>query len=255
MSAAAPGSRGEVGLFVTCLVDLMRPSVAFSALHLIEAAGYTAIVPESQTCCGQPGYNSGDTGSARRLARKLIAEFERFPHVVAPSGSCAGTVRTHYPDLFADEPEWRARAEALAAKTFELTQFLVDVAGVDRVPGGFTGSVTYHDCCSGLRELGVKRQPRALIERMPGVSLVEMPDCEECCGFGGLFSVKYPDISGAIVQRKCDSIRGSGAGAVVLGDLGCMMNIEGRLRRTGDDVTQVIHIAELLAGRADEAAS
>lgn len=253
MSAAAPGSRGEVGLFVTCLVDLMRPSVAFSALKLIEAAGYTAVVPESQTCCGQPGYNSGDTGAARTLARKLIAEFERFPHVVAPSGSCAGTVRTHYPDLFADEPEWRARAQALAAKTFELTQFLVDVAGVDRVPGDFTGSVTYHDSCSGLRELGVKRQPRALLDSMPGVRRIEMPDCEECCGFGGLFSMKYPDISGAIVQRKCDSIRGSGAYAVALGDLGCMMNIEGRLRRTGDEFTQVIHIAELLAGTPDEA--
>lgn len=253
MSAAAPGSRGEVGLFVTCLVDLMRPSVAFSALKLIEAAGYTAVVSESQTCCGQPGYNSGDTGAARTLARKLIAEFERFPHVVAPSGSCAGTVRTHYPDLFADEPEWRARAEALAAKTFELTQFLVDVAGVDRVPGDFTGSVTYHDSCSGLRELGVKRQPRALLDSMPGVRRIEMPDCEECCGFGGLFSMKYPDISGAIVQRKCDSIRGSGAYAVALGDLGCMMNIEGRLRRTGDEFTQVIHIAELLAGTPDEA--
>jgi L-lactate dehydrogenase complex protein LldE len=253
MSAAAPGSRGEVGLFVTCLVDLMRPSIAFSALKLIEAAGYTAVVPESQTCCGQPGYNSGDTEAARMLARKLIAEFERFPHVVAPSGSCAGTVRTHYPDLFADEPEWRARAQALAAKTFELTQFLVDVAGVDRVPGDFTGSVTYHDSCSGLRELGVKRQPRALLDSMPGVRRIEMPDCEECCGFGGLFSMKYPDISGAIVQRKCDSIRGSGAYAVALGDLGCMMNIEGRLRRTGDEFTQVIHIAELLAGTPDEA--
>lgn len=243
-----PGSRGEVALFVTCLVDLMRPSIAFSALKLIEAAGYVAVVPEAQTCCGQPGYNSGDTAAARALARKFIAEFERFPYIVAPSGSCAGTVRTHYPDLFANEPEWRARAEALAAKTFELTQFLVDVAGVTEVPGDFSGSVTYHDSCSGLRELGVKQQPRTLLDRMPGVKRIEMRECEECCGFGGLFSVKYPDISGAIVQRKCDAIRGSGAYAVALGDLGCMMNIEGRLRRNGDELTQVIHIAELLAG-------
>ncbi|WP_374338296.1 (Fe-S)-binding protein [Methyloversatilis sp.] len=246
-----PGSRGEVALFVTCLVDLMRPSIGFSALKLIEAAGYTVVVPEAQTCCGQPGYNAGDTPAARTLARKLIAEFEGFPHVVAPSGSCAGTVRTHYPDLFADEPDWRARAEALAAKTFELTQFLVDVAGVTEVPGTFSGSVTYHDSCSGLRELGVKRQPRALLDAVPGIKLIEMRECEECCGFGGLFSVKYPDISGAIVQRKCEAIRGSGAYAVALGDLGCMMNIEGRLRRSGDELTRVIHIAELLAGDVD----
>ncbi len=246
----APGSRGEVALFVTCLVDLMRPSIAFSALKLIEAAGYVAVVPEAQTCCGQPGYNSGDTVAARALARKFIAEFERFPYIVAPSGSCAGTVRTHYPDMFADEPAWRARAEALAAKTFELTQFLVDVAGVTEVPGDFNGSVTYHDSCSGLRELGVKQQPRALLDRMPGVKRIEMRECEECCGFGGLFAVKYPDISGAIVQRKCEAIRGTGAYAVALGDLGCMMNIEGRLRRNGDELTQVIHIAELLAGDA-----
>ena len=145
-----------------------------------------------------------------------------------------------------------ARAEALAAKTFELTQFLVDVAGVTEVPGDFNGSVTYHDSCSGLRELGVKQQPRALLDRMPGVRRIEMRECEECCGFGGLFAVKYPDISGAIVQRKCEAIRGSGAYAVALGDLGCMMNIEGRLRRNGDELTQVIHIAELLAGDAGD---
>ncbi|EGK73097.1 Putative Fe-S oxidoreductase [Methyloversatilis universalis FAM5] len=252
MSGVAPGSRGEVGLFVTCLVDLMRPSIAFAAIRLLESAGYTVVVPDTQTCCGQPGYNAGDRAAARALARKLIAEFESFPHVVAPSGSCAGTVKVHYAELFADDPAWRARAEALAEKTFELTQFLVDVAGVSTVPGTFSGSVTYHDCCSGLRELGVKAQPRALMDSLPGVRRVEMRDCEECCGFGGLFSVKYPDISGAIVQRKCESIRGSGAYAVALGDLGCMMNIEGRLRRSGDELTEVIHIAELLAGPAGE---
>jgi L-lactate dehydrogenase complex protein LldE len=244
-----PDSRGEVGVFVTCLVDLMRPSIGFAALRLIEGAGYTPVVPDVQTCCGQPGHNAGDANSARALARKLIAEFERFPHVVVPSGSCAGMIRTHYPHLFEDDAAWRSRAEALAARTFELTQFLVDVAGVTDVPGDFAGRVTYHDSCAGLRELGVKKQPRALLGRMPGVELTELNECEECCGFGGLFSVKYPDISGAIAQRKCDSIRASGAPTVVLGDLGCMMNIEGRLRRTGDEVTQVIHIAELLAGK------
>jgi L-lactate dehydrogenase complex protein LldE len=249
MREGLPGGRGEVGLFVTCLVDLMRPSIAFAALRLIEAAGYKAVVPTGQTCCGQPGYNAGDAVAARMLARRVIAEFEHFPFVVAPSGSCAGMIRTHYPDLFADDPEWRGRAEALASRTFELTQFLVDVAGMNAVPGDFAGLITYHDSCAGLRELGVKRQPRALIDGMPGVERVELTECEECCGFGGLFSVKYPDISGAIVQRKCDNIRVSGAQAVVLGDLGCMMNIEGRLRRNGDEATQVIHVAELLAGK------
>ncbi|MFH1815960.1 MAG: (Fe-S)-binding protein [Pseudomonadota bacterium] len=246
-----PGSRGEVGLFVTCLVDLMCPSIAFAALKLIEAAGYTPVVPDTQTCCGQPGHNAGDARSARALAQKLIAEFERFPCIVAPSGSCAGMIRAHYPRLFDDDEGWRARAEALAAKTFELTQFLADVAGVTEVPGDFVGAVTYHDSCAGLRELGVKRQPRALLDRMPGVEQRPLNECEECCGFGGLFSVKYPDISGAIAQRKCDNIRASGASTVALGDLGCMMNIEGRLRRIGDEDTQVIHIAELLAGRLD----
>jgi L-lactate dehydrogenase complex protein LldE len=248
MTSAPPGGRGEIGLFVTCLVDLMRPSVAFSSIRLLEAAGYTVVVPEAQTCCGQPGYNAGDSRSARTLARKVIREFERFDHVVVPSGSCAGMVRVHFPELLVDDPAWHARAGALAARTYELTQFLVDIAGMTQAPGGFSGSVAYHDSCAGLREMGVKRQPRLLIDSMPDVRRVELRECEECCGFGGLFSVKYPDISGAIVQRKCEHIHASGAYAVALGDLGCMMNIEGRLRRTGDGLTQVIHVAELLAG-------
>lgn len=251
MSASPQVSRGEVGLFVTCLVDLMRPSVAFAALKLIESAGYTPVVPQGQTCCGQPGHNAGDANSARALARKLIAEFEHLPCLVVPSGSCAGMIRTHYPHLFDDDDAWRTRAVALAAKTFELTQFLDDIAGLTDVPGDFVGMVTYHDSCAGLRELGVKRQPRRLLACMPGVALAELHECEECCGFGGLFSVKYPDISGAIAQRKCDSIHASGARTVALGDLGCMMNIEGRLRRSGDQDTQVVHVAELLAGRLD----
>lgn len=249
MNPPANGVRGEVALFVTCLVDLMRPSIGFAAISLIESAGYAVAVPDAQTCCGQPAYNSGDRHAAQALARRFIEVFEPYRYVVAPSGSCSGTVCTHYPELLDDDPQWSLRARALAAKTFELTQFLVDVAGLTELPARFDGSVTYHDCCSGLREMGVKRQPRRLIERLPGARLIEMRDCEECCGFGGLFSVKYPDVSGAIVQRKCEAIRASGAYAVALGDLGCMMNIEGRLRRNGDEFTEVIHIAELLAGR------
>ncbi|WP_018411559.1 (Fe-S)-binding protein [Methyloversatilis thermotolerans] len=249
MNPGASGVRAEVALFVTCLVDLMRPSIGFAAIRLIESAGYAVRVPAAQTCCGQPAYNSGDRRAAQTLARRFIEQFESYAFIVAPSGSCSATVRMHYPELLADDAEWAPRAQALAAKTFELTQFLVDVAGLTELPARFDGSVTYHDCCSGLREMGVKQQPRRLIGHLPGARLIEMRDCEECCGFGGLFAVKYPDVSGAIVQRKCEAIRSSGAYAVALGDLGCMMNIEGRLRRSGDEFTEVIHIAELLAGR------
>ncbi|MGB7540456.1 MAG: (Fe-S)-binding protein [Burkholderiales bacterium] len=243
----------RVGLFVTCLVDLMRPEIGFAALKLLESAGCEVVVPATQTCCGQPGWNSGDRGSARALAGKLIEEFEGCDHVVAPSGSCAGTIRTHYPDMFRGEPAMLSRVERLAARTYELTDFLVNVARLDRVPGRFDGTVTYHDSCSGLRELGVKTQPRQLLAKVAGLKLAEMSDCETCCGFGGTFSVKYGDISAAIADRKCRNIEASGAHAVVLGDLGCMLNIEGRLRRRGDAKTRVLHVAEILAGASGKA--
>ncbi|MBX6393218.1 MAG: (Fe-S)-binding protein [Burkholderiales bacterium] len=239
----------KVGLFVTCLVDLMRPSIAFAALTLLKEAGCEVVVPMTQSCCGQPNYNSGDRRSARKLAEKLLAEFEGCDYLVAPSGSCAGMIRTHYPDLFRDaDPALRARVERLCAKTYELTDFLVNVAGLDHVPGTFNGTVTYHDSCSGLRELGVKAQPRKLLALVPGLRLAEMDECEQCCGFGGTFSLKFGEISTEIVERKCKAIEATGARAVVLGDLGCMLNIEGRLRRRGDEQTQVLHVAEVLAG-------
>ena len=238
----------RVGLFVTCLVDLMRPRIGFAALELLEHAGCEVHVPRTQTCCGQPGYNSGDRAGARRLAEKTIVEFEPYAYVVAPSGSCAGMIRTHYPELFADAPEWRSRVEQLAARTYELTDFLVRVMKVDKVPGAFAGRVTYHDSCSGLRELGVKHQPRALLAAVRGLTLAEMKDAEACCGFGGTFALKFGDISTRIVDRKCDRINACAVDAVVLGDLGCMLNIEGRLRRRGDQKTRVLHVAEVLAG-------
>lgn len=238
----------RVGLFVTCLVDLMRPSVGFAALKLLEAAGAEVVVPPAQTCCGQPAYNSGDRPDAIALARKLVAEFEACDYVVAPSGSCSGMIRTHYPDLFAAEPAMLARVQALAARTYELTDFLVNVLKVDRVPGTFNGRITYHDCCAGLREMGVKSQPRALLSKVPGVHLQEMAECETCCGFGGTFSIKFGEISTRLADNKCQHVANSGADAVVLGDLGCMLNIEGRMRRRGDATTQVLHIAEVLAG-------
>lgn len=238
----------RVGLFVTCLVDLMRPRIGFAALRLLEAAGCEVVVPPSQTCCGQPGYNSGDRAAARALALKALEEFEGCDYVVAPSGSCAGMIRVHYPDLFKDDSAALARSRMLAGRTYELTDFLVNVARVGRVPGAYAGTVTYHDSCSGLRELGVKSQPRALLAKVPGLTIREMSEAETCCGFGGTFAVKFGEISGHIAERKCANIAECGADAVVLGDLGCMLNIEGRLRRRGDTTTQVLHIAEVLAG-------
>lgn len=242
----------RVGLFVTCLVDLMRPRIGFSAIKLLESADCEVVVPSSQTCCGQPAYNSGDRKSAQAVARKVIAEFRGCDYLVSPSGSCAGMIRAHYAELFSEFPEQRAEVDRLAARTHELTSFLVDVAGMAAVPGTFNGAVTYHDCCSGLRELGVKAQPRALLGRVAGLSLNEMGTPEYCCGFGGTFAVKYGEISARIADRKCDDIAATGADAVVLGDLGCMLNIEGRLQRRGDSKTKVYHVAEVLAGIDDD---
>lgn len=241
----------RVGLFVTCLVDLMRPRIGFAALELLERAGCDVVVPEAQTCCGQPAYNSGDRRSAQALARKLVADFEGCDYVVAPSGSCGGMVRTHYADLFAADDAWRDRAQKIAERTYELTDFLVNVMKLADVPGRYQGTVTYHDSCSGLREMNVKAQPRALLARMPGVVLKEMPECETCCGFGGTFAVKFGDISTHLAERKCANVASVAPDALVLGDLGCMLNIEGRLRRRGD-ATRVLHVAEVLAGKTED---
>jgi L-lactate dehydrogenase complex protein LldE len=240
----------RVGLFVTCLVDLMRPRIGFAAIRLLEAAGCEVVVPGLQTCCGQPAYNSGDRASAQALARKLLDEFEGLDYVVVPSGSCAGMIRTHFPDLLGNDPADRQRCESLCARTHELSDFLVNVLKAQSVPGSFSGTVTYHDSCSGLRELGIKAQPRALLARVPGLSLTEMNEAETCCGFGGTFAVKFGEISAHIAERKCANIAASGADTVVLGDLGCMLNIEGRLRRRGDTKTKVLHVAEVLAGES-----
>ncbi len=242
----------RVGLFVTCLVDLMRPRIGFAALELLQAAGCEVVVPEAQTCCGQPGYNSGDRKSAVALARKVAREFADCEYVVAPSGSCAGMMRTHYPDLLSDVPEAeREGLRALAERTYELTDFLLNIAHYTPKSKTAIKTITYHDSCSGLRELGIKQQPRALLAQVGGVQLQEMNECEQCCGFGGAFAIKFGEISSHIAERKCENIAASGADAVVLGDLGCMLNIEGRLRRRGDAKTQVLHVAEVLAGKTE----
>ena len=238
----------RVGLFVTCLVDLMRPSIGFAALRLLEAAGCEVVVPPAQTCCGQPGYNSGDQKAAKALALKVLEEFDGCDCVVLPSGSCAGMIRVHYPALFKDDPAVIESIQRLSARTYELTDFLVNIAKLQNIPGNYSGSLTYHDSCSGLREMGVQAQPRALLARMPGVKLTEMRESTTCCGVGGTFSVKFGDISARMADNKCEHIVQTGAGAIVAGDLGCLMNIEGRLRRRGDLDTRVLHIAEVLAG-------
>ena len=240
----------RVGLFATCLVDLVRPEIGFSVLKLLQRAGCAVEVPLTQTCCGQPAYNSGDAATARGLALKVLKEFEDFDYVVVPSGSCGAMIKVDYPHLCANDPDLKSRFDALAAKTYELTDFLVNVARIETLDSDFAGSVTYHDSCGGLRYLGVKSQPRALLARLAGVRLAEMKDCEQCCGFGGTFALKYGDISAAIVDDKCRNIQASGADAVALGDLGCMLNIEGRLRRIGDEKTRVLHVAQILAGDA-----
>jgi L-lactate dehydrogenase complex protein LldE len=240
----------RVGLFVTCLVDLFRPSVGFAAIKLLEDAGCVVEIPDLQTCCGQPAYNSGDRRDTRAIAMKAIAAFEGFDHVVAPSGSCAGMLKVHYPELFAGDPAWEGRAKTFAAKVFELVSFLADVRGVNKVSASFAGSVTYHDSCSGLRELGIREQPRALLRSVDKLTLTELKDADICCGFGGTFCIKYPDISNAIVERKTAEIVATGAGTLLAGDLGCLMNMAGKLKRQ-KSMVKSRHVAEVLAGMTD----
>lgn len=252
-AAGAEAGRPRVGLFVTCLVDLYRPSVGFAAVRLLEAAGCEVVVPEAQTCCGQPAYNSGDRPDAIAIARQVIEAFRGFDYVVAPSGSCGGMLKDHYPALFAGDPAMKEAADDLARRTFELTSFLVDVLGFADVRASLNTTATYHDSCSGLRELGVKAQPRRLLARVEGLELRELPGAEVCCGFGGTFCVKYPEISVDIVAKKTADIVATGASLLLAGDMGCLLNMAGRLKREGAAV-QVRHVAEVLAGMTDEPA-
>jgi L-lactate dehydrogenase complex protein LldE len=250
--AAETGSRPRVGLFVTCLVDLIRPKIGFASVKLLEDAGCTVEVPV-QTCCGQPAFNSGDRKTTRVIAEQVIANFESYDYVVVPSGSCAGMIKVHYPELFAGEPEWLRRVDAFCARTYELMSFLVDVMKVERVDVIYDGTVTYHDACSGLRELGIRTQPRKLLGSVAGLHIAEMKDPDVCCGFGGTFCVKYPEISDAIVGKKAVNIAATGALTLLAGDLGCLMNMAGKLQRMGKPVA-ARHVAELLAGMGNEPA-
>jgi L-lactate dehydrogenase complex protein LldE len=251
-----PASKPRVALFVTCLVDVFRPSIGFAAVKLLEESGCTVEVPGAQTCCGQPAFNSGDRADTKALAKRTIAAFEPFDYVVVPSGSCGGMIKEHYPELLADEPDWAHRAQHLAARTYELVSFLHDVREMRQVKSRYDGTATYHDSCSGLRELGVKQQPRALLKSVAGLKLVELPGAEVCCGFGGTFCVKYPEISDKMVTAKTDDIAATGADTLLAGDLGCLMNMAGKLKRRqmeqGGKGVRVRHIAEVLAGLTDE---
>lgn len=240
----------NVGLFVTCLVDLYRPSVAFSTIKLLEAAGCSVRVPDNQTCCGQPAYNSGDVASTLSIAQTTIVAFEQFDFVVAPSGSCAGMLKTHYPEIFVNDAKWHARATEFASKVYELTSFLVDVLKIQPEQNRFDAKVTYHDSCAGLRELGIKEQPRKLLSDATRCQLSEMEDTEVCCGFGGTFCVKYPEISSHMVSDKAALAEQTSAEVLLGGDMGCLLNIAGRLSRAGSKI-DVRHIAEVLADDLD----
>ena len=244
---ADAGTKPNVALFVTCLVDLFRPSVGFAAVTLLEQAGCEVAVPQAQTCCGQPAYNSGDRADAIGIARRTIPALLPFDYVVAPSGSCAGMIAKHWPGLFEDDQEMSKLAIEVAEKTWELTAFLTDVCGMESVDAAYDGIAAYHDSCSGLREMGVRDQPRKLLKSVKGLTVKDLAQAEECCGFGGTFAVKYPDISGRMVSDKADDIEATGADTLLAGDLGCLMNMAGKLKRRGSAI-KVRHVAEVLAG-------
>lgn len=250
---ATPPTHPRVALFVTCLVDAMRPRVGFAALKLLREAGCTVEVPAAQTCCGQPAFNSGDTAAAATLARHFITTFEGYDYVVAPSGSCIGMTRAHYAEALADDPAWAARARALGERSYELMSFLVDVMHFTPADVRLDASFTYHDSCSGLRELGVHDQPRALLGQVAGLTHTPLEGNDVCCGFGGTFCVKYPAISNAVVTEKAAAIERTGAQLLLGGDLGCLMNMAGKLKRR-NALVRTFHAAEVLAGMGGGAA-
>jgi L-lactate dehydrogenase complex protein LldE len=239
----------RVSLFITCLVDQLWPSVGSSAVEVLRRAGCEVVFDGRQTCCGQPAFNTGYREEARRLARRFIEIFEDggADYVVSPSGSCTAMAH-HFHELFADDERWRERSEALAARTYEFGSFLVNVLKVDDVGASFNGRVTWHDACHGLRDLCIREEPRRLIRGVRGAEFVELANADACCGFGGTFSVKYPEISVAILDHKIDAIEKAGVRAVVSGDASCLMQIGGRLTRNNSSV-KTMHLAELLASR------
>jgi L-lactate dehydrogenase complex protein LldE len=237
---------------VTCLADMFRPQIGFAAVALLEQTGCDVEVPP-QSCCGQPAFNAGDAKDAAALAKQTIAAFEPFDYVVVPSGSCGGMVKLHYPELLKSDPAWGARADALAEKTHELFSFLVNIRGMKTVAAACTGTAAYHDSCSSLREMKVGEEPRLLLKSVAGLAVRDLNEKETCCGFGGFFSVKYPEVSARMADDKIADAKARGADMILAGDLGCLMHLAGRLSRQGERMA-VRHAAEILAGMADSPA-
>ncbi|WP_028585282.1 (Fe-S)-binding protein [Desulfogranum mediterraneum] len=237
-----------VTLFIQCIVDSVYPEVAEAMVRVLEDLGLSLECPTEQTCCGQPAFNAGHRGAARSAAEKFIQLFEPAEVIVSPSGSCVNMVRNHYPELFADDPEMLARARRIGERTYEFSEYLVDVLQVEELGARYPARVTYHSSCHLNRFLGIDRQPRALLANIEGLQLVELAGADRCCGFGGTFSVKYGEISEAILEEKVDHIIDSGADLVTGCDMGCLMNIQGMLSRK-NALVKVIHIAQLLAGK------
>jgi L-lactate dehydrogenase complex protein LldE len=238
----------KVSLFIPCMVDTLVPEVGDAVVRTLRRVGLDLEYPEAQTCCGQPAFNAGYWEDARRVARQFLRAFAEAEVIVAPSGSCVSMVRNHYLQLFAEHPEELARAREIGSRVFELSEFLVRKLGVTDLGASFDGKLTYHDSCHLNRELGVSKEPRALIRAVKGAELIEMPDPDRCCGFGGAFSVKFPEISAAMARCKADNIQASGAKAVIISDPGCLIQVRGYFHRHGINV-QALHIAELLAGQ------
>ena len=238
----------KVSLFITCLVDQLFPQVGVSMVEVLKRLGVEINFPEAQTCCGQPAFNSGYRKEARDLAARFLNVFDDSQYVVAPSGSCASMVKVFYADLFEDDAAVRERALALAARTHEFSEFLVNVLKVEDVGAQFRGRVALHQSCHLLRELNVRSEPLRLLRAVRGIELVELERAEACCGFGGLFAIKYAQISGGILKEKIDHIRQSGAEVIVASDMGCLMHISGGLSRQRIPV-RTLHLAELLASK------
>ncbi len=241
-----PSSR--VSLFVTCIVDQVFPKVGLAMADVLERAGYKLDFPAAQTCCGQPAFNSGYRESSRQVAHHFLDVFRNSEYIVVPSGSCTAMISHHYDDIFESDPEMRKRARDIAARVYEFSQFLLEVAKVDDFGARYDATVTYHDSCHALRELKIKDGPRRLLANVKGITLIEMDAAQECCGFGGTFSVKFPEISGGMARTKMDSIVKTGASTVVSIDSSCLMQLEGAIRRASLPI-RTMHLAEVLASR------
>jgi L-lactate dehydrogenase complex protein LldE len=233
-------------LFATCLIETIRPEAGMAVVEVLERLGYTFEYPEGQTCCGQPAFNGGLWDDARAMAKHTLDVLNRSDApIIVPSGSCADMIIHHYPELFKDDAVYRSLAESVAKRTYEFSQFLVDVVGVEKVSARFDGKIVYHPSCHLLRGLNVKDQPQRILDRIEGLEVCEQQGKEECCGFGGLFSVKMSDISGAMMDRKIEGIKATGAKTVVGCDVSCLMHIGGGLHRKGLDI-ETKHLAELM---------